>query len=229
MLESIRRNVLTGLLTIVPLWITLFVIGFVVEQIIRLGRPLVVGLSRGIQPYAPDLADLLTRDWFHSLLAVVIGVGLLFAVGAATNAVVGRRFIRMFDQLIKRVPLVKTIYGASRTLIDSMQRAPQGGNGQRVVLIQFPNPDMRTVGFVTAVFEAVDTGEELAAVYVPTAPNPTSGYVEIVPTKRLVWLDWSANDAMAFIVSGGTMTPGKIRMNPNPAASPAAASPIEPR
>ncbi|WP_202907695.1 hypothetical protein [Rhodopseudomonas palustris] len=94
----------------------------------------------------------------------------------------------------------------------------------------------QTTSIFTAVFEAVDTGEELAAVYVPTAPNPTSGYVEIVPTKRLVWLDWSANDAMAFIVSGGTMTPGKIRMNPNPAASPAAttadgsaASPIEPR
>lgn len=123
----------------------------------------------------------------------------------------------MLDRLIKRLPLVKTIYGATRTLIDSVQSGPQGGNGQRVVLIQFPNPEMRAVGFVTAVFEAIDTGEELAAVYVPTAPNPTSGYVEIVPTKQLVWLDWSANDAMAFIVSGGTMTPGKIRMNPEPA------------
>ncbi|WP_322516087.1 DUF502 domain-containing protein [Rhodopseudomonas palustris] len=220
MFESIRRNILTGLLTIVPLWITVFVIGFVLGQITHLGRPLVLGLSRGIQPYAPDAADLLTSDWFQSLLAVVVGGGLLFAVGAATNVVVGCRYIRMLDRLIKRVPLVKTIYGASRTLIDTVQRGPQGGNGQRVVLIPFPNPDMRTVGFVTAVFEAIDTGEELAAVYVPTAPNPTSGYVEIVPTKLLVWLDWSANDAMAFIVSAGTMTPGGIRMNPDAAAIP---------
>ena len=73
---------------------------------------------------------------------------------------------------------------------------------------------MRAVGFVTATFHAADTGEELAAVYVPTTPNPTSGYVEIVPTKRLVWLDWSVNDAMSFIVSGGAMTPKGIRMKP---------------
>ncbi|MGP9811980.1 DUF502 domain-containing protein [Rhodopseudomonas sp. NSM] len=199
MFESIRRNVLTGLLTIVPLWITVLVVGFVLEQITRLGRPLVLGLSRGIQPYAPDAADLLTRDWFQSLLAAVVGVGFLFSIGAATNVVVGRRYIRMLDRLIERLPLVKTIYGATRTLIDSVQRGPQGGNGQRVVLIPFPNPNMRTVGFVTAVFEAIDTGEELAAVYVPTAPNPTSGYVEIVPTKLLVWLDWSANDATSWV------------------------------
>ncbi|MGP9814234.1 DUF502 domain-containing protein [Rhodopseudomonas sp. NSM] len=219
MIERFRRNVLTGLLTIVPLLITVWVVGFVLEQITRLGRPLVLGLSRGVQPYAPDIADLLTRNWFQSLLAVVIVLGALFVIGAATNMMVGRRYIQILDRLITRVPLVKTIYGATRTLIDSVQRGPPGGNGQRVVLIEFPSPEMRAVGFVTAVFEAIDTGEELAAVYVPTTPNPTSGYVEIVPTRRLVWLDWSANDAMAFIVSGGTMTPGGVRMNPEATAS----------
>ena len=67
---------------------------------------------------------------------------------------------------------------------------------------------------MTRTFRAADTGEELAAVYVPTTPNPTSGYVEIVPTARLVWLDWTANDAMSFIISGGALAPRDIRMNP---------------
>jgi uncharacterized membrane protein len=218
MMERFRRNVLTGLLALVPLWITVWVIGFVLEQISRLGRPLVLGLSRGLEPYLPDLAAILTREWFQALIAIVLVLGLLFLIGAATNAVVGRRYIRTLDRIMNKVPLVKTIYGATRTLIDSVQHGPQGGQGQRVVLIEFPNPEMRAVGFVTAVFVASDTDEEVAAVYVPTTPNPTSGYVEIVPTKRLVWLDWSANDAMAFIVSGGTMAPGRIRMNPAPPA-----------
>ena len=126
---------------------------------------------------------------------------------------VGRRLLRRVDRLMNTVPLARTIYGASRTFIDSFNtESPQGG--QRVVLLEFPTPEMRAVGFVTATFHASDTGEELAAVYVPTTPNPTSGYVEIVPTARLVWLDWTTNDAMSFIVSGGAVTPKSLMMKP---------------
>jgi uncharacterized membrane protein len=211
-MERFRRNVLTGLLTVVPLWITVWVMSFVLDQIVRVGRPFVLGLARATRPYSEELADVLAQGWFQSLLAISIVVAALFAIGAATNAVLGRRLLRYVDRLMETLPLVKTVYGAARTLIDSVQGGPQ--NAQRIVLIEFPNSEMRAVGFVTAIFTASDTGEELAAVYVPTTPNPTSGYVEIVPTKRLVWLDWSANEAMSFIVSGGAMTPGGIRMRP---------------
>jgi len=211
-MERLRRNILAGLLTIIPLWITVWMMWFILDYIIYLGRPLVFALASGIHPYAEDVADLLTRSWFQSAIAVVIVLAALYMIGAAANAVIGRRILRLVDRLIDRVPLAKTIYGATRTLIDSVQGGQQGG--QRAVLIEFPTPEMRAVGFVTAIFRASDTGEELAAVYVPTTPNPTSGYVEIVPTRRLVWLDWSVNDAMSFIVSGGAMTPKGIKMTP---------------
>src|SRR5690606_21507181 len=80
-------------------------------------------------------------------------------------------------------------------------------------LIEFPSENMRCVGIVTRVFPATGEQPELAAAYVPTTPNPTSGFVEIVPTSRLVWLDWTKNDAMAFIVSGGSMTPEHLPLN----------------
>jgi uncharacterized membrane protein len=211
-MERLRRNILAGLLTVIPLWITVWMMWFILDYIIYLGRPLVLALSSGIRPYAEDLADLLTRNWFQSTIAILIVLAGLYMIGSAANAVIGRRILRIVDRLIDRVPLAKTIYGATRTLIDSVKGGPQGG--QRAVLIEFPTPEMRAVGFVTATFHASDTGEELAAVYVPTTPNPTSGYVEIVPTRRLVWLDWSVNDAMSFIVSGGAMTPKGIRMHP---------------
>jgi uncharacterized membrane protein len=83
-----------------------------------------------------------------------------------------------------------------------------------VVLIEFPTETMRTVGLVTRTFRAEDTGQELAAVYVPTTPNPTSGYVEIVPVDRLVWLDWTPSDAIQFIVSAGVVGPDRIRYHP---------------
>ena len=80
-----------------------------------------------------------------------------------------------------------------------------------MVLIEFPSEEMKTVGLVTQIFRAADSGEELAAVYVPTTPNPTSGYVEIVPVDRLIWLDWTLNEAIQFIVSAGVTAPEAIK------------------
>jgi uncharacterized membrane protein len=79
-----------------------------------------------------------------------------------------------------------------------------------VVLIAFPSPDLKTVGFVTHMFKDSNTGEELAAVYVPTTPNPTSGYMEIVPINKLISTDWSMDEAMTFIISGGAVAPDHI-------------------
>ena len=79
-----------------------------------------------------------------------------------------------------------------------------------MVLIAFPNPNMRTVGFVTKVMEDYKTGQQLAAVYVPTTPNPTSGYMEIVPLADLISTDWSMDEAMTFILSAGAVAPDRI-------------------
>ena len=94
--------------------------------------------------------------------------------------------------------------------MQAFQRKPEG-DLRRVVLIAFPHRDMKTVGFVTETFKDQDTERELAAVFVPTTPNPTSGYLEIVPAEDLVSLDWSIDEAMSFIISGGTVSPGRIR------------------
>ena len=89
-----------------------------------------------------------------------------------------------------------------------MQKKPD--KVQRVVLIPFPTPEMKTVGFVTRVLQDKDTGLELAAVYVPTTPNPTSGYLEIVPLSHVISTDWTIDEAMTFVISGGAVAPDKI-------------------
>jgi uncharacterized membrane protein len=90
----------------------------------------------------------------------------------------------------------------------TLMRNKPGGT-QRVVLIDFPSPQLKSVGFVTRTF--IDAaGREIAAVYVPTTPNPTGGYLELVPTERLIATDWSMDQAMAFIVSGGAVGPEQL-------------------
>jgi uncharacterized membrane protein len=110
------------------------------------------------------------------------------------------------------VPLAKTVYGSARQLLDLLQTKPDGT--QRVVLIDFPHAQMKSVGFVTRLLRDENTGAELAAVYVPTTPNPTSGYLEIVPVERLTPTDWTVDQAMNFIISGGAVSPDRIPFHP---------------
>ena len=212
MQSSITRHIIAGVLTIVPLFVTVWIVWFVVDMLISLGRPATFALSRVLRPTMPDAANLVLAGWFQSSLALILVLVSLYLLGRTANAVVGRRMLRSFDRVVERMPFARTIYGATQTLIRSL-----GGDGsptgQRVVLIEFPSENMRAVGIVTRIFQATEDQPELAAVYVPTTPNPTSGFVEIVPTSRLTWLDWTKNDAMAFIVSGGAMTPDNLPIN----------------
>lgn len=83
-------------------------------------------------------------------------------------------------------------------------------NGQRVVLINFPSPEMKAVGFITKVMTDTDSERQLAAAYVPTSPNPTSGYIGIVAMEDVVLTDWSVEEAMVFVMTGGTNAPEQV-------------------
>ena len=208
-MQMTTRHIVTGILTIIPLAVTVWIVWFVVDTLIWLGRPAVIGLAQALRPNWPEAAELLLAGWFQSLLALFFALLFLFLLGKAANAVIGRRILRMVDRIIEALPLARTIYGATQTLIRSLS-GDGAPTAQRVVLIEYPNENMRAVGIVTRIFPPTDQQPELAAVYVPTTPNPTSGFVELVPTERLTWLDWSKNEAMAFIVSGGAMSPDAI-------------------
>jgi uncharacterized membrane protein len=116
--------------------------------------------------------------------------------------------------MLARLPLVQTIYGGTKRFLHTLRQPPV--SGQRVVLISFPTPEMKAVGFVTKVMRDTDTGRELAAVYVPTSPNPTSGYIEIVPLEDVVQTDWTMEEAMSFVMTGGANAPDRVRYTPSP-------------
>lgn len=213
-MQSITRHIASGVLAIVPLAVTVWIVWFVVDTLIWLGRPAVLGLAQALRPTSREAADILLSGWFQSGLALLFALVFLFLLGKAANAVIGRRMLRVVDRIVDGLPLARTIYGATQTLIRSL--SGEGSPSQnKVVLIEYPNEHMRAVGIVTRIFAATDTQPELAAVYVPTTPNPTSGFVEIVPTARLTWLDWTKNEAMGFIVSGGAMSPDTISVQWN--------------
>jgi uncharacterized membrane protein len=208
MLAKIRRNIVAGILTFIPIWVTIWVISFLVGLLVSLGSPIVSASLSRLRQQSPTLADGFSAPWFQATISIAIVLAALYVLGEIATAVAGRRLLAAFDYLMARIPIVQSIYGATRQLVASFQNKP--GGSQRVVLIEFPSPDMKTVGLVTRIFTDADTGDEIAAVYVPTTPNPTSGYMELVPTSRLIMLDWTINEAMTFIMSGGAAAPQKL-------------------
>jgi uncharacterized membrane protein len=203
-----RRYLMTGILTIIPLWFTWVVFNFVLGQLSQFGMPWVKALSRNIQDDSPILAQWLLGHWFQDILAALITLTALYLLGWSVNFVVGRRIVSALEAALHRLPFVQTVYGSSKKLIAALQQKPDGL--QRVVLIDFPTPGMKAVGFVTRTLTDRATGEELAAVYVPTTPNPTSGYLEIVPRHKVTSTDWTVDEAMTFIISGGAVAPESI-------------------
>jgi len=208
LISRAQRYVLAGVLTVIPIWITVVVFTFIFSQLSSFGLPLVQAISIMVEPALPGLANLLLNPWFQSAVAVVFTIAALYLLGWLATMVIGRRLIHLFDTLMQRIPLVQTIYGGTKKLLAALQQKPD--QVHRVVLIEFPTPGMKTVGFVTRVLTDHATGQQLAAVYVPTTPNPTSGYLEIIPIEKLISTDWTMDQAMTFIISGGTVAPDHI-------------------
>ena len=199
--HRLQRLFLTGLLTLLPVWLTWVVVKFVFVLLSDLSKPWVMPVSRGIAASDPRLFGWFDDPWTQTALALIATVLVILLVGWLARRVVGQRILRWFEALIARVPLASTIYGSARKLLDILQTQPDGT--QRVVLVDFPHTEMKSVGFVTRVIREHGTGRELAAVYVPTTPNPTSGYLEIVPVEKMTPTDWTVDQAMSFIISGG--------------------------
>lgn len=203
------RFVLVGFFTVAPLWVTWLVFDFVIGILVRTGRPLLYGAARGVSNFSPTLASWMLESAFEQAVALVIVLAALYGIGLFATILIGRKLIGWFESVMARLPLVQTIYGGTKRLLHSLRTPP--ATGQRVVLIAFPNDRMKTIGMVMRTLQDTVSGRELVVVYVPTAPNPTSGYLEIVPVEEVIFIDWSVEQAMSFVMTGGTTSPDTVQ------------------
>ena len=209
---SLQRLFLTGLLTLLPIWLTWVVVKFVFVLLSDISKPLIGPLLATAAERNPMSFGWLVEPWVQTTFALIATLAVILLSGVMARWVIGQTLLGWFEGLVKRIPLASTIYGSARQLLDILQTKPDGT--QRVVLIDFPHTEMKTLGFVTKVMREQGTGRELAAVYVPTTPNPTSGYLEIVPVELITPTDWTVDQAMSFIISGGAVSPDTIPFTP---------------
>ena len=209
---NLQAYLIAGLLTITPLIAVWLVFDFLLGVLFQAGHPLAAALADFIDDRVPALRPVLADSRVHWIIAVVVALLVLYAIGAVASRVIGIRLIGLFERIIARIPLVEAIYSATKKLVGVLQQKP--GGVSRVVLIEFPHPGLRAIGLVMKTFRDSVSGEELAAVFVPTGPNPTSGYLEIAPASRLTATVLTMDLAMSMILSGGAMAPDQISIVP---------------
>jgi uncharacterized membrane protein len=201
--RSLQRNILAGIITIGPLFVTYLIFSFLLNTLAKAGLP-VIQLFAAIFP-----AGWLTQPWLQSLLAIVLTLVMLYVVGRVTSLVVGRQAFELFESTLERLPVVAKIYSSVRQLIDSMMAKKE--SSQRVVLVDFPIPGQKSIGFLTRTLTDSTTGEPLAAVLLPNAINPTSAFLQILPISRVTETDMTMEQAMSMIMTGGAVGPDSIR------------------
>ncbi len=201
-LRSLQRNILAGIITAGPLFVTWLVFSFVLGSLAKAGLPLV-----------HVLAAIFPEDWLGNsvtqwVLAVILTLVVLYVLGRVTSEVVGRQAFNLFESMLERLPFVAKVYGSVRQLIDSM--LAKKDTNQRVVLVDFPIAGQKSIGFLTHTLVDSNTGEELAAVLLPNAINPTSAFLQLLPLSRVTMTDLTMEQAMSMLMTGGAVAPESL-------------------
>ncbi|MBI3604206.1 MAG: DUF502 domain-containing protein [Nitrospirae bacterium] len=204
---SLKRYFLTGLLVIIPIWGTVLIL-----------KTLFVTVD-GI--LGDVLAKFVTPAYYVPGLGILTLILLIFTTGLLATNFIGGRIVKLWEDWLHRVPVVRGIYATIKSMMDILSFKDKG-KYNRVVLIQFPKDGHYCFAFVTGVTkgEVQDLSPDpLVNVYVPTSPNPTSGYFLLVPEKEVMPLEISVEEAMKLIVSGGLYSPPAVdAASPRPAA-----------
>ncbi|MFZ1085691.1 MAG: DUF502 domain-containing protein [Terracidiphilus sp.] len=204
-LRSLQRNILAGIITIGPLFVTYLVFSFLLSTLAKAGLP-IIKLFAAIFP-----ESWLRESLLQSIMAIILTLVMLFVLGRVTSEVVGRQAFDLFESALERLPVVAKIYSSVRQLLDSMMAKKE--SSQRVVLVDFPIAGQKSIGFLTRTLTDSESGETLAAVLLPNAINPTSAFLQILPLSRVTDTDLTMEQAMSMIMTGGAVGPETIRFS----------------
>ena len=205
-----RLSFLTGLAVSLPALLTLAAVKWIFGTISSFTDTLLFFL-----PYCPLDPKFIYKSgvdgqmlWYWSLLALVLAAALITTVGVAAQYYIGKRMLEWLDTAMMNVPVVNKFYGA----IKQVNEAFSGNKDsfKTVVLVEFPREGMYSIGFITNEQRGEvqqKTKEKVVAVFIPTTPNPTSGFLVLVPEEKVTKLDMSVADGIKYIVSLGSIAP----------------------
>jgi uncharacterized membrane protein len=205
MLRSLRNAFITGLIVIMPLGVTMMVIRFLLDKI---GTPASKFFFWFLEHELRAMPIVQVGLEFISVLVVLLLITLL---GYSSRIFIGRFMLNSLEQLLDRVPFINTVYRSVKQIVQTFSQQKKAVF-QEVVLIEYPRKSCYVLGFLTSIAKGETqevTSEHIVNVFVPTTPNPTSGFLLMLPEGDITRLDMSIPDGMKLIISGGAVAPNK--------------------
>lgn len=194
----IRRYLITGILVIIPIWGTYLIFKTILISMENL-------LGDHARNYLPD--------FYVPGVGIITLLVVIFLVGFLTANFMGKKLLSLWERFLQKIPFVRNIYSALKQIVDTFSL--QGsGNFNKVVLVEYPRKGIYAIGFVTGASkgEVQDmTKEKVLNIFIATTPNPTSGFLILVPENEVIPLDMKVEDGMKMIISGGIITPPEKR------------------
>ena len=191
LLARIRNNFIAGIVVLIPIGITLYLTIFIIK------------ISGNIIPKEINPNNYLPFD--IPGVEILIALFLITFIGWLSLSFIGKKFFELFNNFLKKIPILRTIYSAIGQMTESFTNTDNGEKS--VVLLEYPRKGIWVVGFATKENKGIirdKINEDLVNIFVPTTPNPTSGFLLMLPKKELIYLDVSFEQASKFIVSAGT-------------------------
>jgi uncharacterized membrane protein len=202
-LKNLRNYFISGLLFWIPLGLSIVVIKFFLELVNDIVPP----------EYLPEK--------LFNLESVIPGSGIVWVIlimlitGVLVNNFIGRKILELWDKLLNKIPGFRSIYNALKQLSDTVL-SPSGESFKKAILVEYPRRGMWTIAFQTGNYRGEvekKIGEEIINIYVPTTPNPTSGFFIMLPKDDVIELDMSVDEAFKLIISTGVVTPDQTKTN----------------
>ena len=192
-LGRLRNYFIAGIVVLVPIGITLYLTRFFISISSKL-----IPTELNPNSYLP-----FAIPGLEILLAIIF----ITIIGSLSLSFIGKKILKIFNDILKRIPILRTIYSAIGQMTETL--APKKGSKKSVVLIEYPRKGSWAVGFATKDNKgeiSKKTNKNLVNIFVPTTPNPTSGFLLMFPKEEVIYLDMSFEEASKFIVSAGTST-----------------------
>ena len=210
---NFKKYILAGLLVWLPLAITLWVLSWLVGAMDGIFANVLAGLGSFLpQSFTDSFGHLQSVRGLGVVLVIVV----LVLTGALASNVVGNWLVKQWDKLFTHIPIVKSIYTSVKKVSDTLFSS-NGNAFRRAVLVQYPRQGAWTIAFQTGTPSgevAKHLGEGFMSVYVPTTPNPTSGFFLLVPSQEVVELDMSVDEALTYVISMGAVSPSPLPEHP---------------
>ena len=205
--KNIRRKLVAGLLVVFPIFITFIIIKFLFGLIGGILSPVVERAFILLGSSPKGTVD----DFVVTSIAFILTFSALYFIGVIATNFFGKLILNFFEAILNKTPIIKNIYTSSKKLIEIIS-LPSRQSFKRVVIVEYPRVGMKAFAFVTGNIKTKD-GAELTSIFVPTTPNPTSGFLIYLPEDDIIETSMDIEEGMKLIISGGILVPEHLELN----------------